>query len=196
MPHFKNIKYGYFISVNFKVMYSTMRTQKHLKKVKLFWLLFSKKDKYILVRNPYERLESFYRDKLGKHLVESNKWARSQKIFFRPLGIKNKNTHEKFKQLSNLSFESFIKLLPEVYTKNRHLHPQNRMFKKVNHTKVLYMEKKEDLLFLAENLHLDLNIKANTTDKSKHHLEWKPQMISIVNKLYAEDFKLYNFERK
>ncbi len=196
MPHFKNIKYGYFISVNFKVMYSTLRVQKDLSKVKLFRLLFSKKDKYIVVRNPYERLESFYRDKLGTHLVESKKWARSQKIFFNPLAVKNKSTREKFKALSSLSFESFVKLLPEVYTKNRHLHPQNRLFKKIKHKKILYMEKEEDLLFLAENLHLDLNIKANTTDKSKHHLEWTPSMISIVNNLYAEDFKLYNFERK
>lgn len=177
-------------------MYSTLRTQKHLKKVKLFRLLLSKKNKYILVRNPYERLESFYRDKLGKDLVESKKWARSQKIFFKPLGVEKKGTQEKFNALNNVTFESFVKLLPEIYTKNRHLHPQNRLFKNISHKRVLYMEKKEDLLFMAENLHLDLNIKANTTDKSKHHLEWTPQMVSVVNKLYANDFKLYNFESK
>ncbi len=177
-------------------MYSTLRVQKHLRKVKLFRLLLSKKDKYILVRDPYKRLESFYRDKLGKHLDENKKWARSQKIFFKPLELEKMSVREKFKALNNLSFESFVKLLPEVYSKNRHLHPQNRLFKKIKHKRVLYMEKEEDLLFLAENLHLDLNIKANTTDKSKHHLEWTPNMISIVNNLYAEDFKLYNFERK
>lgn len=177
-------------------MYSTLYEQKHLRKVKLYRLLFSKKDKYIIVRNPYTRLESFFRDKLGKHLDEDRKWARSQKIFFKPLGIENKSPHEKFNALNNLNFESFVKLLPEVYTKNRHLHSQNRLFKKIKPKRVLYMEKEEDLLFLAENLHLDLSIKANTTDKTKQQLVWTPQMISIVNNLYAEDFELYNYERK
>lgn len=195
MPHFYNFKQKYFISTNFKVMYSTFRKQEYLKKVKLFRLLFSSKNKYIVVRNPYDRLESFYRDKLGKSLLLEKKWLRSQKIYFKPLGVNSKSREEKFKALQKMSFEEFIKLLPLTYQKNRHLHLQNKIFKNIKPKRVIQMEKTEDLFFMQTQLQLDMNIKANKTDKQSEII-WSPEMIDIVNTVYKADFEQYGYLKK
>ncbi len=197
MPHFYNKKEKYYISVNFKVMYSSMRIQKHLKKVKPFWLKLSGKPKYVIGRDPYTRLESFYRDKLNKDLDKTSYWLRSQKIFFKPLAIKKSDAIEKkYNALKNISFQEFIQFLPEVYMNNRHLHPQYKIFKNLNEEKRFKMESKEDRDYIENYLKLDLSKKANTTQKSKFDLQWNPNMISIVNKLYHQDFEYFNYTKK
>ncbi len=196
MPHFYNYKEKYFISTNFKVMYSTLRRQEYLKKVKLFFLLFSNKDKYIIVREPYDRMESFFRDRLRKRLTNDNEWLRSQKIFFKPLQVKNKSTSEKFKALEKLNFEDFIKLVPVVYNKNRHLHPQNYIFKRILPKRILKLNNVADMEFLANNLNINVDIKANSTDQFKTDITWTKELIEIVNQIYHKDFELYGFEKK
>ena len=197
MPHFYNKKEKYYISVNFKVMYSSMRIQKHLKKVKPFWLKLSSKPKYVIGRDPYTRLESFYRDKLNKDLDKTNYWLRSQKIFFKPLGLKKSDSIEKkYAALKNISFQEFIQFLPEVYMNNRHLHPQYKIFKNLKVEKKFKMESKDDRDYIENNLKLDLSKKANTTQKSKFDLQWNQNMINIVNKLYHQDFDYFNYTKK
>ena len=197
MPHFYNKKEKYYISVNFKVMYSSMRIQKHLKKVKPFWLKLSSKPKYVVGRDPYTRLESFYRDKLNKDLDKTSYWLRSQKIFFKPLGIKKSASKEqKYNSLKNINFQEFIQFLPEVYMNNRHLHPQYKIFKSLNVAKKFKMESKEDRDYIEQHLKLDLSKKANTTQKSKFDLQWNQNMINIVNKLYHQDFEYFNYTKK
>lgn len=192
MPHFYNFKENYFISTNFKVMYSTLRRQEFLKKVKLFRLLLSSKDKYIIVRNPYTRLESFYRDKLGKSLRLEKKWLRSQKIYFKPLGINSKTREEKFNALKNISFEEFIKLIPVTFQKNRHLHLQSKIFQKIKPKRIFKMENKEDHLFMKTNLHLNMDIQANKTDKESEII-WTPELLKIVNTVYKIDFEKFRY---
>lgn len=196
MPHFYNYKEKYFISTNFKVMYSTLRRQQYLKKVKLFFLMFSKKDKFIIVREPYDRMESFFRDRLRKRLTNDNEWLRSQKIFFKPLDVHKGSTTKKYEALANLSFEEFIKLLPEVFNKNRHLHPQNYIFKRIMPKRILKLNNATDMEFLASNLNLNIKIKANSTDQMKTDIKWTKELIEIVNQVYHKDFELYGFDKK
>lgn len=197
MPHFYNKQEQYFISVNFKVMYSSLRIQKHLKKIKLFWLRLSSKPKYVIGRNPYTRLESFYRDKLNKDLDQTDYWLRSQKIFFKPLEIKKSASIEKkYTALKNISFQEFIHFLPEVYMNNRHLHPQYKIFKNLKVEKKFKMESEKDKHFIEENLKLDLSKKANTTEKAKFDLQWNDAMYKIVNELYKDDFEYFNYPKK
>ena len=197
MPHFYNNKEKYFVSVNFKVMYSSMREQTHLKKVKSFRLYFSKKPKYVIGRKPYTRLESFYRDKLNKDLDKTSYWLRSQKIFFKPLGIKKSDSIEKkYTSLKKITFPEFIRFLPEVHMNNRHLHPQYIIFKKLKVEKKFKMESKENRDFIETELKLDLSQKVNTTEKAKFDLQWTDEMYKIVNEVYKEDFDYFNYSKK
>lgn len=196
MPHFYNKEENYFISTNFKVMYTTLKRQKQLKKVKLVRLLLSKKDKYVIVRDPYNRMESFFKDRLRKKLNKEKDWLRSQKIFFKPLGVSQKSDEEKYNALATLSFAEFIKLLPVVYTKNRHLHPQYQLFKSFKPKKVLKMKNKNDLQFLTQELHLNLNIKANATQENTSEIKWTKDLYKNVNTVYAKDFQRYSFSKK
>lgn len=196
MPHFYNQKEHYFISTNFKVMYTTLKRHKQLKKVSLIRLILSKRDKYVIVRDPYERLESFFKDRLRKRLITENEWLRSQIIFFKPLGISTKSEEEKYNTIITLPFDQFIKLLPVVYKKNRHLHPQYWLFKQFKPKRVLKMKNPGDMQFLIDKLHLDLNIKANSTDANKSEIHWNDDLYKIVNKIYHKDFELFGFSKK
>lgn len=196
MPHFYNKRENYFISVNYKVMYSTLRIQPQLTKVNGFWLRFSQKPCYAIGRNPYSRLESFYRDKLNKELTTSNKWMRSQKIFFKPLGIRKFDTEEiKYNALKAISFQKFIELLPQVYLKNRHLHPQYKILKNLQVTKKFQMENTDDRQFIENKLHIDLSKKENSTPKENFDLRWTETMYQLVNQLYNEDFKYFQYTK-
>lgn len=198
MPHFKNKSKDYIISTNFKVMYSTLRKQPELKKLKeeLIWL-YHPRVNYVLGRNPYKRLESFYRDKLNKDLGIDKKLVRSQKIFLKSVGLSSSSPKiEIVEKLSKLTFEDFILLLPQVYLKNRHLHPQVKIFKNRKNIHKLQLESKSDLIFMNEKLGINTNIKANSTAKSKFKLEWNSKIYDLVNDLYAEDFDFFGYEQK
>ena len=197
MPHFKNKSKDYIISTNFKVMYSTLRKQPELKKLKeeLIWL-YQPRVNYVLGRNPYKRLESFYRDKLNKDLGIDKKLVRSQKIFLKPLGLSLKNAKQEIvASLSQLTFEEFIMLLPQVYLNNRHLHPQLKIFKNRKNIHKLKLESKTDLDFMNEKLGINTEIKANTTRKNNFELDWNTAMYKVVNKLYGEDFNFFGYEK-
>ncbi len=198
MPHFKNREKDYIISTNFKVMYSTLKKSRGLKKLKeeLIWL-YRPRVNYVIGRNPYTRLESFFRDKLNKSLNNSQKWTRNQKIFFKPLGLSCKNTHqEKYDALNRLTFEDFIQLLPVVYMKNRHLHPQVKIFKNLRNVHKLKLESQADLQFMKDELEIDTEIRANKTDQKQFDFEWTREMWDIVNELYSEDFDFFDYPKQ
>jgi len=157
MPHFKNREKDYIISTNFKVMYSTLKKSSGLKKLKeeLIWL-YRPRINYAIGRDPYDRLESFYRDKLNKCLNTSRKWGRTQRIFFKPLGLSIFSAHQKkFEALNQVDFEKFIQLLPQVYRKNRHLHPQVKVLKNLRNVHTLKLESEDDLQFMKNELGID-----------------------------------------
>lgn len=179
-------------------MYSTLRKQPELKKLKeeLIWL-YSPKVNYVLGRNPYSRLESFYRDKLHKDLGLDKKLVRSQKIFYKPLGIKSNDTKDSIiKRLSEITFEEFIDLLPQVYMKNRHLHPQTLIFKNRKNVHKLKLEDDNDMEFMNNVLGINTQMKANSTSKAKFDLKWNSKMFEIVNQLYNDDFYYFGYEIK
>lgn len=193
MPHFLNAKAHYFLSLNFKVMYTTMKKQKDLKKVLWIRPLLSKYDKYFIVRNPYDRLESFYRDKLGKDVNHQKIWLSSQKIYFEPLEITDSPDEIKMQVIRDMTFEQFIRILSMNYMKNRHLHPQYKIFTGLKPKRILKMENPDDLRFLSETLNLDMDIRANSTGKADKYIHWDKELADIVNRIYEKDFKLYGY---
>jgi len=186
------------LSTNFKVMYSTLRNQESLVRVKAPVLqLQSRKEKYVLGRNPYSRLESFYRDKLNKDLGIDKKIIRSQKIFFPYLGL-NRWSEKKVvvEKIGSIDFPEFINLLPKVYMKNRHLHPQVKIFKWQKNPIKLRIEEGSTMKILQSTLGINTDIRANQTDREKFNLAWTPKMYRIVNELYREDFDYFGYDMK
>jgi hypothetical protein len=46
---------------------------------------------------------------------------------------------------------------------------------------------------MRKKLNIDLNIKANVTDKQ--NIDWQKNMIEVVNKIYNEDFRLFDYQK-
>lgn len=95
MPIFKKGNNSLYLLTNYKVMYSTLKQQKEIRRI-----VFSNKTQfkivltqwflnnfrfYLIVRNPYDKIESFFREKFRKsldHYEKNGFWQESQKIFF------------------------------------------------------------------------------------------------------------------
>jgi hypothetical protein len=221
MPIFKKKdEIGLYLLTNYKVMYSTLKHQKDLERIN-----FSNKTKckivlgqrysshynfYLLVRNPYDRIESFFREKFRKSLdyYENNGfWQVSQEMFFPYLGINEDMTPETIKtKLKNTSFSNIIAVLPKVYMFDGHLQPQ---YKKINLgirilgfsinaplkiKKVCKIEFAEDLTTLEQIFKIDVNTRVNATSKIKEEIKWTKQDLKIINELYAVDFKKFSYD--
>ena len=70
MPHFVNKKRDYIITTSFKCGYSTLNRNDNLIKISSRELLEYKKKRnnyhYMVCRNPYNRVESLFKDKFRK----------------------------------------------------------------------------------------------------------------------------------
>ncbi|MDR9400936.1 MAG: sulfotransferase family 2 domain-containing protein [Psychroflexus sp.] len=174
-------------------MYSTLKRQKSYKKIKRWMVTVLPFDRYALVRDPYDRLESFYFDKLHKSLDDTDYFVRSQRIFFSVMNLEGSTAKEKHEALKEIDFPKFIELLPEIYDRNRHLHPQYWMFKNTKYKRFLKIEHHQDQDMMRKKLNIDLNIKANVTDKQ--NIDWQKNMIEVVNKIYNEDFRLFDYQK-
>ena len=195
MPSFVNRSKKITLTTNYKVMYSMLKRQRQWKKSKKWVIKLLPYKSFGLVRNPYDRLVSFYFDKLNKSLNDGDYFSRSQRIFFPILDdISNASSLEKYQALKAITFNEFIQLLPEIYDKNRHLHPQYWVFKNLRVDTFLQIENPAAKQFMQENLGVDLKIKANVTQKKD--LEWEPKSITIVNHIYQKDFEKYGYHKK
>lgn len=212
MAHFKSKTKNAIISTSFKVMWSTLKRQQNLKKVKDFSLFFKKiaevigilpkQEHYLLVRNPYKRLESFFKDKFRKN-VPVSRGQTVHRLFYPIWGITKEHTLEEIHQIIRAySFEAFIKELPNVYNKDPHLYPQFwveflgfRFFNwRSKFTKVLKMETSVDIDFLAEKFELDLKKNINSTNDVATEIIWTEELKTIVKTIYENDFVWYNYD--
>ena len=192
MPSFINHTKKTALITNYKVMYSSLKKQKEWKKSKNWLVRLLPYRKFGLVRDPYDRLVSFYFDKLHKSLDDSDYFVRSQRIFFPVLGLEKASPIEKYQALKAIDFNKFIGLLPEIHDKNRHLHPQHWVFEKLNMDKFLQIENEKAQQLMQDELDIDLQIKANVTQKDD--IQWQPWSRKMVNEIYQKDFEEYGYE--
>ena len=77
MPSFVNRSKKITLTTNYKVMYSMLKRQRQWKKSKKWVIKLLPYKSFGLVRNPYDRLVSFYFDKLNKSLNDGDYFSRS-----------------------------------------------------------------------------------------------------------------------
>jgi len=179
---FKNKEEDNYLITNYKVMFSTLNNQSNLVrqgyyrtlylKILFSMLPFSKTKFYLLVRDPFKRLESFYKDKFSRaennrlyriKIGKSKLWEECTEHFFPYLGLNTSMAPELIsKKLRSIKFEEVITILPEVFMKDRHMFPQHKakqipirkfgmQFKIPFHFEKIYkMESQKDLMEMAK----------------------------------------------
>ena len=214
MPHLIDKSGKILVTTNYKVMFTRLKNVDGMKWLFMKQVLVHKlkhpfSEHLMMVRNPYEKLISFYKDKFRLDPVErlsipGKQPQDAQAIFLPYLGIDTSHPREQIQQiLLNVSFDTMIKLLPKVFYKNDHLHPQhwitNISFGRIKftglrfHPTILKLEQKDDMNYLSKKLNIDTSIRTKTTSSIHHPITYSPEQIRIVNQIYQADFRLYSY---
>lgn len=219
MYTFYNNRRGYFLSTNTKVLSSTLFRQEELERASRWYELinnfkkrlgvFQNQPHYLLVRNPFTRLESFFREKLRSKvaLITSKETPYRiklhQRIFFRFAKIKeDEPDYVKKEKLENFSWNQFISALPKVYRLDAHLRPQSKILNptirhilpvKIYYDRIFKIENSDDMNDLS-NLGINLSIKANRTSKENSEICWNHHMIELVQNIYKDDFLNFKYD--
>lgn len=203
------------ISTSYKVMYSTLGAQKYFVpnshpswayvwyKLLLRKFLLSRTKHIVLVRNPYDRLVSFYFDKFRTHPLRFQEqgfnWKDDQKRMWPTFGISpamdDKTISEK---MANVSFAQFINELPRLQSTIRHLHFQiNTLYEmhfgvlvRLRVDKLIRMEKLDEL----REWGVDTSIVKNKTKRQPYMHYYNKTLYRIVNSVYKDDFEQFGYE--
>ena len=222
MPLFKKDNEEIYLICNYKVMYSTLSksallrcSNRRLARI-IVWDRFRLKPTqiHLIVRNPYDRLESFFRDKLRQNCIRKTNedapcWQDVQKLFFAPLRISDSMpTAQISETLMSVSFSRFVSMLPEIYNKDRHLQPQFWKLLFPSDTRARFrlqipvlntyrIESSTDLKILQKKFTICLDDKKNSTESIREsvQIEWRASERKIVNEIYAKDFQYFNYQK-
>lgn len=219
MPHFVNHTHRYYISTSYKVLYTLFVRQPLLaiagrkpmvRNAFVKWLTpLPGWGHFLLVRNPYDRLVSFYKDKFQQepyhHACTYAELQICQKLFADYAGIAaHDSPREVSQKLRGFSFARFIHYLPEVYLRDGHLVPQAQLRTlsfyglpvcPLKFDRVLKLECAEDRAYLQHALALDLTRKVNSTHTIQLANPWSLPLRAIVNQLYRADFTAFGYQR-
>ena len=212
MPHFYHSKGKYYLTTNYKVMFSTLNHQADMYQPKARNLLWHRlcqgmfperaKKHYLLVRNPYDRLESFYRNKLQR---PDNITQQCIQNFYRFLDLDQSASESKVrKRLSEVSFSQFVRIIPNVYQIDGHLRPQYEVLNTDMHgllfsldiDEVIKIDNHQNDERLSGELKIDLGEIRNVTRHYDIDMSWSNESIEIVNRLYNMDFMLFDYEKR
>lgn len=216
---FKSKLKNTYIATNPKVLTRTLYDQKELsryvsKKRYFHFLLnkFSIGPNYIfLSRDPYSRIESFFKEKLRQKvkmvLDKDNPYQlkRHQEIFYPFFNIDSSYPDSlKVEKLLNIDFNEFIRIIPRVYKIEDHLNLQTDNFSRKflnlnlgpNFSTIVHIEDKEAMSSLASELKLDLSRRNNSSEDVDDILIWNKRSIEIVNDLYQKDFEILGYKTR
>ena len=139
--------------------------------------------KFTVIRNPLDRISSFYR-----HIKRSNSWVynkMSQKFDITNFNKFINNLPDLYKSRSD--FEISIISMTEWLTVN----------KKIKIDKIIKLEDLNgEYKNLSNNFGLELNLKNLNQDpiQVKHTSLYTSEMKNIVKSIYKDDFKNFNYE--
>jgi len=208
MPSFYNAERNYVVSTSLKVMYTSLTQQPSLRPLSSdlraalrVWLTPGLR-RYLLVRDPYERLVSFHADKLREALDkgETGTWQHCQRILFPGLGLSGSEGAAVIaERLRGVTFGEFVALLPRVFRKDPHLWPQSwsRAFRvrgvalpgRVD--RVLQIETDVDVL--VRLLGLDVSIRVNATEHASAERSFTAASYEVANDIYRDDFAGFGY---
>jgi len=219
-----NSNEGCYVFTNLKVMFSTLNNHEVLthcdrdRKVDKYTyacLLLRKiglgPATYLLVRNPYARIVSFFEDKFRSHPVLErergftgfDEWQDCQQIFFDQLDIDSSIDSPEIisRQLEAVSFGEMVEVLPEVYRNDPHLRPQIEICKlrwrqlslHIRFDRIIPIEEM-DAAFMRERLGVDITQRYNSTDRSSYEKYLSPDTLPVLNAVYCKDFECFGYE--
>lgn len=159
-----------------------------------------------IVRNPYDRLVSCFKDKFRKQplrIHEQNfEWQACHKIMFPFCRISPHDpSHVMAQRFLEMSFPEFLEILPRVYQLEEHFHPQvwssslsigkSRRFR-LPFVRVIRMEEKE---LLAQIPDVNFSVTMNSTADVPQDFELDEHARSVIRTIYKDDFVLgrYSF---
>ena len=211
MPILYNHEERYYLTTSYKVMYSTLMNQQKLKKTSVLhalgnqwasrvWSALSCPH-FLLVRNPYTRVESLFRNKFResplrlKMYPHSKGWQDIQILFAEKLRP-DARTSKMEDRLLDIDFNEYVEVLPELYTLDVHLWPQydhsHLRYRGIHwsmaYQRTLKMENEKDLSFIQSSLNLDLSKKVNAVEPTRFPITWSSSSMAIVNTIYKKDF--------
>ena len=202
------------LATNYKVMYSTLLAQSQLTvahdRSELERLLRDQTPRitqhYLLVRNPYDRLLSFYADKFQAHPpgADDATIQGSHRIFFDLLGVAASAGADRAAAFRNTGFERFVELLtPALIVSNVHLVPQSTTLAPPRGWRerralgglwrpgrVLKMERDLETL---RSLGIDIEVRINATPHGSATEVYTPASYSRATDLYRQDFERFEY---
>ncbi|MEO0794569.1 MAG: sulfotransferase family 2 domain-containing protein [Verrucomicrobiota bacterium] len=156
---------------------------------------------YFVVREPYARIESCFKDKYRKQpqriAVDGFYWQACHRLIYPYIGITESDSDQKIAEaFLNFSFEDFVKLLPKLHSFDGHFQPQhwsnrltlgNKRLLALPGCEIIRIEDRERF---AEIPGIRVDSYANSTKHLNAKTVWTPEMNEIVRKIYRHDFTL------
>jgi len=209
MPVFLDKQDRHLVLTSYKVLYSSLTAANELlylgdhvpiRLLLRMRLRYSGSPILYLVRNPFDRIASFYRDKFQKQplrIGESDfEWQPCHRIFYAALGLNADDPDERIAdRFLHTDFSSFVQLLPEHWEQDLHLHPQWHV------RRVMFGAYSPFCLRPNRTYPIETELQAfwddselpptrkNRTAQRERTQPYSPKSADIVSALYARDFK-------
>mgnify|MGYP000064513204 FL=1 len=188
-------------------MYSRLANEKALQAVGPCFLADAKgqaAEHFVLVRNPYARLGSFFKDKFRRNIRNKKPgkicWQDCQRLFFQVLGL-DEAADDDIKRQSFLqtTYADFIGCLPGCYLRDAHLQPQYLLLKEIAGLRtagfhLVHLESKNETAAFAGRSGINLGRKVNSTqtqvsDELEINRALSRALQQKIYDLYEPDFK-------
>jgi hypothetical protein len=222
---FKKADDEIYLLTNYKVMYSSLSKQENLQRIgpskKLYYhalmsWVSARSKFYLVVRNPFDRIRSFYKSKflmaddyrLWMKKNNLGKWQECTEYFFPYLGLNtDMDPSEVSTVLSNTDYNKVISVLPEVYMKDGHMKPQylsrNFTIEKfglsiklpIKFEQIFKIENRDDLNTMSKIFGLDLSRKYHSSGHIEDTIDRVPETKQTILKLYQNDFMYFKYDR-
>ena len=163
----------------------------------------------MVCRNPYNRVESLFKDKFRKLPMKDDFHLQD---FHKKIKDKLNLNLVEFKQfLLSVNFEQFVLyILPKIINLDLHSRPQIHSkrfyyFEKIRFIKKLRIYRsfsnlvliklESDLDELSSLTGINLQTKINSSQKYNDEIYWNDQMLEKVNSLYRNDFNFFSYDK-
>ncbi|WP_010606657.1 sulfotransferase family 2 domain-containing protein [Pseudoalteromonas maricaloris] len=211
MAFFKSIKQRQLLVTNKKVMYTSLTCAQTLEEIDLaqFKALFDEGWPILqLVRNPVDRVVSFYKDKIidagrrndnGKIQIQNCQYML---LAMMQMELSLETTvADILAGLRAVRFDVFaLKMLPHLYPHTKHLTPQYAILPEEirealndNNYRVVKMENSEQLSKELTPLGVDVGVIHNQS-KVNTQVELEERVSVFIKNLYTQDYGEYQYE--